>query len=255
VYISCDVVFDKNIFPFASLHPNASALLKREILLLSSSTSTSHECAQNFNDHMTPIVPVTNVQQTDAALDENSSQNCEERIIEYEVEIKPQNDENVTETDADILLLRGIPRCSGHMPRQNQQPRDPRRLPRQTRQPCVVNTRARPLLHAPMCPPLPLRHAPLRPPLAPLLPVGRNIFPCRQRCQLQHPLQDPLRPVLVGVNLLQTPKFHMTIQIQAQALKTILRCNLMWFHLHHHLTSVLVFRKVYAIQNNTLMAL
>ena len=34
VYISRDIVFDENIFPFASLHPNAGTLLRKEILLL-----------------------------------------------------------------------------------------------------------------------------------------------------------------------------------------------------------------------------
>jgi hypothetical protein len=29
IYISRDVVFDENVFPFASLHPNAGALLKQ----------------------------------------------------------------------------------------------------------------------------------------------------------------------------------------------------------------------------------
>jgi hypothetical protein len=62
VYISRDVVFDENIFPFASLHPNAGALLKKEILLLPSSTSDSPESVHNFNDHIVPIVSVTNVQ-------------------------------------------------------------------------------------------------------------------------------------------------------------------------------------------------
>lgn len=33
VYISRDVVFDENVFPFASLHPNAGARLRAEILL------------------------------------------------------------------------------------------------------------------------------------------------------------------------------------------------------------------------------
>jgi len=36
VYISRDVVFDESVFPFASLHPNAGALLRKEILLLPS---------------------------------------------------------------------------------------------------------------------------------------------------------------------------------------------------------------------------
>jgi hypothetical protein len=34
VYVSCDVVFDETIFPFASLHPNAGACLRKEIELL-----------------------------------------------------------------------------------------------------------------------------------------------------------------------------------------------------------------------------
>lgn len=34
VYISRDIVFDETKFPFADLHPNAGALLRKEILLL-----------------------------------------------------------------------------------------------------------------------------------------------------------------------------------------------------------------------------
>ena len=34
VYISRDVVFDETKFPFADLHANAGALLRKEILLL-----------------------------------------------------------------------------------------------------------------------------------------------------------------------------------------------------------------------------
>jgi hypothetical protein len=62
IYISRDVVFDENVFPFASLHPNAGALLKQQILLLPSSTSSSHEGTQNIDNHMSPIVPITDVQ-------------------------------------------------------------------------------------------------------------------------------------------------------------------------------------------------
>lgn len=35
VYVSRDVVFDEHVFPFAKLHPNAGALLRQEISLLS----------------------------------------------------------------------------------------------------------------------------------------------------------------------------------------------------------------------------
>lgn len=34
VYISCDVVFDEHVFPFANLHPNAGALLGKELSIL-----------------------------------------------------------------------------------------------------------------------------------------------------------------------------------------------------------------------------
>jgi hypothetical protein len=58
VYISRDVVFDENVFPFAALHPNAGAHLKKEILLLP--TSPPSEGAQNIDDHMlNTLVPIT----------------------------------------------------------------------------------------------------------------------------------------------------------------------------------------------------
>jgi hypothetical protein len=43
VYISRDVIFDEMVFPFSSLHPNAGALLKSEILLL-------HPTLRNHNE-------------------------------------------------------------------------------------------------------------------------------------------------------------------------------------------------------------
>jgi hypothetical protein len=67
VYVSRDVVFDENIFPFASLRPNDGPLLRKEILLLPS--SMLHEGA-NIDDH-TPIVPITNVPQVAANAQEN----------------------------------------------------------------------------------------------------------------------------------------------------------------------------------------
>jgi hypothetical protein len=52
VYISRDVVFDEAIFPFKHMHPNAGALLRREILLLDPSLHNSefgHEPMDDFN--------------------------------------------------------------------------------------------------------------------------------------------------------------------------------------------------------------
>jgi hypothetical protein len=41
IYISRDIVFDENIFPFSKLHPNAGAKLRSEILLLPPSLVSS----------------------------------------------------------------------------------------------------------------------------------------------------------------------------------------------------------------------
>lgn len=53
VYISRDFVFDETVFPFAHLHPNAGALLRKEILLLPSHLSGIHHEDDNLDDHLT----------------------------------------------------------------------------------------------------------------------------------------------------------------------------------------------------------
>jgi histone deacetylase 1/2 len=70
VYISRDVVFDENVFPFASPHPNAGALLRKEIILLPSTSSILHEGVPRTDDHTSPILPITNVLQADEELKE-----------------------------------------------------------------------------------------------------------------------------------------------------------------------------------------
>jgi hypothetical protein len=70
-----DVVFDEKVFPFSSLHPNAGALLKQEILHLPTSTPNLHEGAHTTNDYMHPIVPVTDVQQIPEVAAENFNPN------------------------------------------------------------------------------------------------------------------------------------------------------------------------------------
>jgi hypothetical protein len=53
VYISRDVVFDEVVFPFQALHPNAGALLRKEILLLDPSLRNSnHGDAIIHDSHM-----------------------------------------------------------------------------------------------------------------------------------------------------------------------------------------------------------
>ncbi|WVZ57430.1 hypothetical protein U9M48_007816 [Paspalum notatum var. saurae] len=55
VYISRDVVFDESVFPFANLHPNAGALLRRQILLLPEHREGDVDCNDtifaNSSDH------------------------------------------------------------------------------------------------------------------------------------------------------------------------------------------------------------
>jgi histone deacetylase 1/2 len=59
VYISRDIVFDENVFPFSVLHPNAGARLRAEILLLPESlqTPTSFGDANLHDQHVTNSVP------------------------------------------------------------------------------------------------------------------------------------------------------------------------------------------------------
>jgi hypothetical protein len=51
VYISCDVVFDEAVFPFANLHPIAGALLSQQILLLPESLANPPvSCHEGHNN-------------------------------------------------------------------------------------------------------------------------------------------------------------------------------------------------------------
>lgn len=50
VYISRDVVFDESVFPFESLHPNAGAILRKEILLLPSNLWNFEQGGDNCTD-------------------------------------------------------------------------------------------------------------------------------------------------------------------------------------------------------------
>ena len=53
-YISRDVVFDETMFPFSTLHPNAGARLRAEILLLSPEllNPTDHGGDKYVDDHL-----------------------------------------------------------------------------------------------------------------------------------------------------------------------------------------------------------
>jgi histone deacetylase 1/2 len=64
VYISCDVVFDEKVFPFASLDPNAGTRHRTEILLLRQDTPStpSSSLGEANHDHMY-FVPLTDPMQ------------------------------------------------------------------------------------------------------------------------------------------------------------------------------------------------
>jgi hypothetical protein len=93
VYISRDVVFDENVFPFHGLHPNAGALLKHQILLLS--TNNLSESVSNIDDHMPTIVPVTaslfDAPQENMNSGENSTPNGASTLLQPPPEEHPEN--------------------------------------------------------------------------------------------------------------------------------------------------------------------
>lgn len=60
VYVSRDVTFDEQVFPFATLHPNAGARLRAEIALLPPGLTPSDQGGEEHHDHMFNIsIPST----------------------------------------------------------------------------------------------------------------------------------------------------------------------------------------------------
>ena len=108
VYISRDVVFDENVFPFASLHPNAGSRLRNDILLLPKDTpSNTHTNGDaNVHDHMPlPIVPVvTNLDQDAAEYDlsagtHTDQEDSAENFSQNNAEMSENEDSENSETD------------------------------------------------------------------------------------------------------------------------------------------------------------
>jgi hypothetical protein len=93
IYISRDVVFDENVFPFASLHPNAGAILRKEILL--------PKGVQKLDDRVSPIVPVTNVLQEGEVSEENPAENATEITINGAETDSGEEDKNCTRHEED----------------------------------------------------------------------------------------------------------------------------------------------------------
>jgi hypothetical protein len=82
IYISRDIGFDEDVYPFAKLHPNAGARLRSEILLLPTSIRNhfsafgdNNTIDTNGNDSMH-----TNMADENAGSVENQAQNGENFI-------------------------------------------------------------------------------------------------------------------------------------------------------------------------------
>jgi hypothetical protein len=100
LYISRDVVFDENLFPFASLNPNAGSRLRQEILLLPTDSSlTSTHGETHINEYMPlPFVPVVT---NDTAVDDvpadvlDEQEVTEKDLSENPAEISSNGSSNV----------------------------------------------------------------------------------------------------------------------------------------------------------------
>jgi hypothetical protein len=58
IYIYRDVIFDENIFPFATLNPNAGARYHSDVLLLPSTDPRNNVVTNLTNDPTMPVLPV-----------------------------------------------------------------------------------------------------------------------------------------------------------------------------------------------------
>jgi hypothetical protein len=108
VYISRDVVFDENQFPFVSLNPNASHRLCEEILLLplDDLSSPSHNRSVHTNDHYSQVVPHVQTMHV-VALEphtgptSNSGQNSEENGENSTCNNSVEEDKEIDADDSD----------------------------------------------------------------------------------------------------------------------------------------------------------
>lgn len=107
IYISRDVVFDENVFPFATMHPNAGARLRKEISLLSDSLRSNFD----FGDAIVRDQCMTSPLPTDAVsssvLDEagtgrKSEENCAQDAFQGRHRMWQLHDENGAEHGGDL---------------------------------------------------------------------------------------------------------------------------------------------------------
>jgi hypothetical protein len=116
IFVSRDVVFDENIFPFKELHSNAGALLCRDILLLDSSLHNFEQEGElidgtilaNPTNHPTLQVFPEDLQQT--------GENLEENDVQYSLNdsyMQSGEAENDTDREVDISTRSGSSSLSG----------------------------------------------------------------------------------------------------------------------------------------------
>ena len=100
IYISRDVVFDESIFPFESLHPNAGALLRQEILLLPSTLRDFDHGGNNCNNQhddsiptgTSPCLPCVQVPEENGAQNDQHDQNLAQDDAIFHVEEQDEAD-------------------------------------------------------------------------------------------------------------------------------------------------------------------
>ena len=78
VYVSCDVFFDEQVFPFASLHSNAGAQLRKELLLLPSHLLPSPNFAHEGAGFAANNVSVSNANAHAESVQETGQPNVED---------------------------------------------------------------------------------------------------------------------------------------------------------------------------------
>lgn len=112
IYISSDVVFDENIFPFATLHPNAGERLKAEIALLPLSLLSPHAAfgdALVSDQCLSPTNPVLSSCPDAASPNDftggHSAQNGVVSLFIHRHFMQEQQDNSGTRTEADPPAL------------------------------------------------------------------------------------------------------------------------------------------------------
>jgi hypothetical protein len=77
IYISRDVIFDENVFPFSRLHENAGARLRSEILLLSPSLLNPSDGDECVGDHVSNGENTNQFDEDSGALQEETGPGAE----------------------------------------------------------------------------------------------------------------------------------------------------------------------------------